>query len=57
MVSLLVAFGLTVMMAKRYQRTQKIFPAGFTAALSLAMVCFYIWNILFFKPQQLSKAQ
>lgn len=49
-ISLVVAAGVTSMMWKRYQRTQKIFPAGFTAVLSLAMVCFYVWNLLLFKP-------
>ena len=48
--SLAIAAGLTVMMWKRYQRTQKIVPAGLTAALSLAMVCFYVWNLLLFTP-------
>ena len=49
-VSLLVAAGLTIMMYKRYQRTHKIFPAGLTAVLSLAMVGFYVWNLLLFRP-------
>lgn len=49
-VSLLVATGLTIMMYKRYQRTHKVFPAGFTALLSLAMVGFYLWNLLLFRP-------
>lgn len=49
-ISLAIAAGLTVMMWKRYQRTQKIVPAGLTAVLSLVMVCFYVWNLLLFTP-------
>ena len=48
--SLCIAAALTIVMWRRYQKTQKVMPAGFTAALSFAMVGFYLWNILLFKP-------
>ncbi|KAL0039924.1 hypothetical protein WJX77_011726 [Trebouxia sp. C0004] len=35
--SLCIATALTIMMWRRYQKTQKVMPAGFTAALSFAM--------------------
>ena len=49
LISLFVTIGLTVMMCKRYQKTHKIMPAGLTALISLAMICFYVWNLLLFK--------
>lgn len=51
-VSLAVAAALTAVMFRRWQATGKFMPAGIVAALSGAMVVFYVWNMVFVGPPQ-----
>lgn len=47
--SLLVAIGLTAVMASRWSRTHKFMPAGLISILSGLMATFYIWNLAVLK--------
>ena len=43
--SLIIAAGLTFVMAKRFQKTGKVFPALVFALLSGVMTVYYVWNL------------
>ena len=51
-ISLAVAAALTAVMFRHWQATNKFMPAGIVAALSGAMVVFYVWNMVFIGPPQ-----
>jgi len=44
-VSLILTVIVLLIMADRYNTSQKMFPAGIVTALSLAMVVFYLWSL------------
>ena len=37
------------MMGLRWRKTSKFMPAGIVALLSIAMVGFYVWNLVYIK--------
>lgn len=49
-ISLVMSSLLVYAMAKRYQSTGKVMPAGIVAILSAIMSAFYLWNLFLFKP-------
>jgi len=46
-VSLVLTLLTTVVMFGRYQETEKLFPAGAVAGISLLMLVFYVYKLFF----------